>query len=79
MQDFSVALPDTSMGSSWPLLGPSPSIFSPTMDAGKLEEARMLLSGMDYNRAICQDEDGDTWVLTRLYISQKQESKYSCP
>lgn len=33
------------------------------MDMAKLEEARMLLRGMDYSRATGQDEDGDTWVL----------------
>lgn len=34
--------------------------FGSSMDANKLEEARMLLSGMDYSRATGQDEDGDT-------------------
>lgn len=33
------------------------------MDTARLEEARMLLHGMDYNQATRQDEDGDTWVL----------------
>lgn len=54
------------MSSFWPLLGPSHSpqvSFGSPMDMAKLEEARMLLRGMDYNRATGQDEDGDTWVL----------------
>lgn len=52
--------------SFWPLLGPShspPVSFGSPMDMTKLEEARMLLRGMDYSRATGQDEDGDTWVL----------------
>ena len=51
---------DPNMASSWSLLGPSQATqltFGSSMDATKLEEARMLLSGMDYSR---QDEDGDT-------------------
>lgn len=54
---------DPSMASSWSLLGPSQTTqlsFGSSMDATKLEEARMLLSGMDYSRATGQDEDGDT-------------------
>lgn len=54
---------DPSLASSWSLLGPSQAAqlsFGSSMDATKLEEARMLLSGMDYSRATRQDEDGDT-------------------
>lgn len=54
---------DPSMASSWSLLGPSLSSqlsFGSPMDATKLDEARMLLNGMDYSRATRQDEDGDT-------------------
>lgn len=53
---------DPSMTSSWSLLGPSQTtqFFGSAMDVAKLEEARMLLSGMDYSRATRQDEDGDT-------------------
>lgn len=49
--------------SSWSILGPdqTPQLsFGSSMDASKLEEARMLLRGMDYSRATGQDEDGDT-------------------
>uniref|UniRef100_A0A8C5DFG5 NFKB inhibitor delta n=1 Tax=Gouania willdenowi TaxID=441366 RepID=A0A8C5DFG5_GOUWI len=31
-----------------------------SLDASKLEEARMMLSGMDYSSTVSQDEDGDT-------------------
>lgn len=54
---------DPSMASSsWSLLNPSQTTlgFGSSMDATKLEEARMLLSTMDYSRATRQDEDGDT-------------------
>lgn len=54
---------DPNMAASWSLLGPSlPTqlTFGSTMDATKLEEARMLLQQMDYSRATRQDEDGDT-------------------
>lgn len=47
-------------------MGPSQSgqvFFGSPMDMAKLEEARMLLSQIDYSRATEQDEDGDTWVL----------------
>lgn len=52
---------DPSMSQSWPHvgLGQTTQVYG-SMDPTKLEEARMLLSGMDYNRAIRQDEDGDT-------------------
>lgn len=54
------------MSSPWSVMGPGQSdqvFFGSPMDMAKLEEARMLLSGMDYSRATGQDEDGDTWVL----------------
>lgn len=56
---------DPSMSSFWSLMGPShsPQVSFGSMDMAKLEEARMLLRGMDYSRATGQDEDGDTWVL----------------
>lgn len=57
---------DPSMSSSWSLMGPGQSgqvFFGSPMDMAKLEEARMLLSQIDYSRATEQDEDGDTWVL----------------
>ncbi|XP_035496194.2 NF-kappa-B inhibitor delta isoform X1 [Scophthalmus maximus] len=49
--------------SPWSLLGLNQTkqmCFGLSMDATKLEEARMQLSGMDYSRATGQDEDGDT-------------------
>lgn len=54
---------DQSMATSWSLLGPSQTTqlsFGSSLDANKLEEARMMLRGMDYSRATGQDEDGDT-------------------
>ncbi|KAM8735492.1 NF-kappa-B inhibitor delta isoform 1-T1 [Acanthopagrus schlegelii] len=62
---------DPSMASSWSLLGPSQTTqlsFGSSMDATKLEEARMLLSGMDYSRATRQDEDGDT--ILHIYVAK---------
>ncbi|RVE62535.1 hypothetical protein OJAV_G00158010 [Oryzias javanicus] len=59
---------DPSGSSSWELLGSSQiarHVFVPSMDAGKLEEARMLLNGMDYT---CQDEDGDT--ILHIYTAK---------
>ncbi|XP_034410108.1 NF-kappa-B inhibitor delta isoform X2 [Cyclopterus lumpus] len=59
------AVPDPGMASSWSLLGSSPTTqlsFGSSMDVTKLEQARMLLSGMDYSRATGQDEDGDTML-----------------
>ncbi|XP_047453595.1 NF-kappa-B inhibitor delta [Mugil cephalus] len=55
----------------WSLLAPSQSAqlsFGPAMDATKLEEARMLLNRMDYTRAMCQDEDGDT--ILHIYTAK---------
>lgn len=56
-----MTVPDPSMTQSWPHVGLSQTtqVYG-SMDATKLEEARMLLSGMDYSRATRQDEDGDT-------------------
>lgn len=50
------------MTSPWTPLVPSQTQlnFGSSMDATKLDEARMLVSGMDYSRAVGQDEDGDT-------------------
>ncbi|XP_040899876.1 NF-kappa-B inhibitor delta isoform X2 [Toxotes jaculatrix] len=62
---------DPSMASSWPLLSPSQTTqlsFGSSMDATKLEEARMLLNGMDYSRATGQDEDGDT--ILHIYTAK---------
>uniref|UniRef100_A0A671TXP7 NFKB inhibitor delta n=1 Tax=Sparus aurata TaxID=8175 RepID=A0A671TXP7_SPAAU len=62
---------DPSLASSWSLLGPSQAAqlsFGSSMDATKLEEARMLLSGMDYSRATRQDEDGDT--ILHIYVAK---------
>uniref|UniRef100_A0A3Q0SKB6 Uncharacterized protein n=1 Tax=Amphilophus citrinellus TaxID=61819 RepID=A0A3Q0SKB6_AMPCI len=57
--------------SSWPLLGPAQTTqltFGSTIDVTKLEEARMLLSRMDYSRTTCQDEDGDT--ILHIYTAK---------
>ncbi|XP_070691914.1 NF-kappa-B inhibitor delta [Pempheris klunzingeri] len=62
---------DPSMATSWSLLGPSQSpqlSFGSSMDATKLEEARLLLSGMDYSRATRQDEDGDN--ILHIYTAK---------
>ncbi|XP_061572589.1 NF-kappa-B inhibitor delta [Cololabis saira] len=69
-QECTMPVVDHSMA-SWSLLGPCQTTqlsFGPSMDASKLEEARMLLSGMDYSRAICQDEDGDT--ILHIYTAK---------
>ncbi|XP_041842768.1 NF-kappa-B inhibitor delta isoform X2 [Melanotaenia boesemani] len=69
--DYQMGVTDSTVVSSWPLPGPSQTtqqIFGPPMDASKLEEARMLLSGMDYCRATCQDEDGDT--ILHIYTAK---------
>lgn len=58
-----MAVGDPSIASAWSPLcfGPNSHLsFGTSMDTTKLEEARMLLSRMDYSRATCQDEDGDT-------------------
>nr|XP_046255854.1 NF-kappa-B inhibitor delta isoform X2 [Scatophagus argus] len=66
-----MAVADPSMASSWSLLGPSQSTqlsFGSSIDSTKLEEARMLLSNMDYSRATRQDEDGDT--ILHIYTAK---------
>ncbi|XP_075965300.1 NF-kappa-B inhibitor delta isoform X2 [Anarhichas minor] len=62
---------DPDMSSSWSLLGSSQTAqlsFGSSMDATKLEQARMLLNGMDYSRATGQDEDGDT--ILHIYTAK---------
>ncbi|KAM9352991.1 NF-kappa-B inhibitor delta [Symphorus nematophorus] len=69
--DCPMTVTDPSMASSWSLLAPSQSTqlsFGLSMDATKLEEARMLLNGMDYSRATRQDEDGDT--ILHIYTAK---------
>ncbi|XP_030012914.1 NF-kappa-B inhibitor delta isoform X2 [Sphaeramia orbicularis] len=65
-----LTVPDPSLGSSWPLLDSQTTqmTFGTPLDAAKLKEARMLLSGMDYSRAIGQDEDGDT--ILHIYTAK---------
>ncbi|XP_070823100.1 NF-kappa-B inhibitor delta [Chaetodon trifascialis] len=70
--ECSMTVADPSMAPSpWSLLGPSQTTqlsFGSSMDAAMLEEARMLLSGMDYSRATRQDEDGDT--ILHIYTAK---------
>ncbi|PWA33742.1 hypothetical protein CCH79_00007588, partial [Gambusia affinis] len=69
--DCSMAVPEPSVAPSWSHLSLSDNtqhIYSSSMDTLKLEEARMLLSGMDYSRATCQDEDGDT--ILHIYTAK---------
>ncbi|XP_028281437.1 NF-kappa-B inhibitor delta [Parambassis ranga] len=69
--DSMMAVGDPSIASAWsPLcLGQNSHLsFGTSMDATKLEEARMLLSRMDYSRATCQDEDGDT--ILHIYTAK---------
>ncbi|XP_035527613.1 NF-kappa-B inhibitor delta [Morone saxatilis] len=69
--DCPMTVADPNMAPSWPLLGPSQTTqlsFGSSMDATKLEEARMLLNGMDYSRATRQDEDGDT--ILHIYTAK---------
>ncbi|XP_059194721.1 NF-kappa-B inhibitor delta [Centropristis striata] len=66
-----MAVTDPSLASSWSLMGPGPTAqlsFSSQMDPTKLDEARMLLQGMDYSRATGQDEDGDT--ILHIYTAK---------
>ncbi|XP_076016927.1 NF-kappa-B inhibitor delta isoform X2 [Genypterus blacodes] len=59
------------LASSWPVLGPSQTAqlsFGSLLDTTKLAEARMMLIGMDYNRATGQDEDGDT--ILHIYTAK---------
>ncbi|XP_014324053.1 NF-kappa-B inhibitor delta [Xiphophorus maculatus] len=69
--DCSMAVPEPSVAPSWSHLSLSDNtqhIYSSSMDTLKLDEARMLLSGMDYSRATCQDEDGDT--ILHIYTAK---------
>ncbi|XP_070768747.1 NF-kappa-B inhibitor delta [Enoplosus armatus] len=70
-QECPMTAADPSMATSWSLLSPSQTVqlgFGLSMDATKLEEARMLLNGMDYSRATRQDEDGDT--ILHIYTAK---------
>ncbi|KAM4581228.1 NF-kappa-B inhibitor delta [Odontesthes bonariensis] len=69
-QSYEFPVADPNMALSWSL-GPSQTtqlIFGHSMDSNKLEEARMLLNRMDYSRATCQDEDGDT--ILHIYTAK---------
>ncbi|XP_008430657.1 NF-kappa-B inhibitor delta [Poecilia reticulata] len=69
--DCSMVVPEPNVAPSWSHLGLSDNtqhIYSSSMDSLKLDEARMLLSGMDYSRATCQDEDGDT--ILHIYTAK---------
>ncbi|XP_068995899.1 NF-kappa-B inhibitor delta [Embiotoca jacksoni] len=69
--DGPMAVVDPGRATSWSLLSSGQTTqlsFGPSMDATKLEEARMLLNGMDYSRATCQDEDGDT--ILHIYTAK---------
>uniref|UniRef100_A0A3P9N3Z1 Uncharacterized protein n=1 Tax=Poecilia reticulata TaxID=8081 RepID=A0A3P9N3Z1_POERE len=66
-----MVVPEPNVAPSWSHLGLSDNtqhIYSSSMDSLKLDEARMLLSGMDYSRATCQDEDGDT--ILHIYTAK---------
>ncbi|XP_034466720.1 NF-kappa-B inhibitor delta isoform X1 [Hippoglossus hippoglossus] len=70
-QDCQMPVADPTLASSWSPLGLSQNTqmsFGSSMDATKLEEARMLLSGMDYSRTTGQDEDGDT--ILHIYTAK---------
>ncbi|KAM3873383.1 NF-kappa-B inhibitor delta [Diretmus argenteus] len=76
IQGFEDTMPQTyevcpvtvaSPSQSW-ALGPSQTHFGSQMDAAKLEDARMLLRGMDYSRTTGQDEDGDT--ILHIYTAK---------
>ncbi|XP_062254614.1 NF-kappa-B inhibitor delta [Platichthys flesus] len=67
-QDCQMPVADPTLASSWSPLGLSQNTqmsFGSSMDAAKLEEARMLLSRMDYTG---QDEDGDT--ILHIYTAK---------
>ncbi|MED6280297.1 hypothetical protein CHARACLAT_009266 [Characodon lateralis] len=67
--DCSVAVAEPNMASSWPHIGQTTQhIYGSSMDSLKLDEARLLLSGMDYSRTTCQDEDGDT--ILHIYTAK---------
>ncbi|KAM9852131.1 NF-kappa-B inhibitor delta [Aulostomus maculatus] len=62
---------DQTMASSWSLLDSSLATqlsCGSVLDANKLEEARMMLRGMDYSRTMGQDEDGDT--ILHIYTAK---------
>lgn len=65
-QESSSMVTDPSLSSSWPVRAEMESSqsthlsFGSPVDRNKLDEARMLISGMDYGRTTEQDEDGDT-------------------
>ncbi|XP_053183248.1 NF-kappa-B inhibitor delta [Scomber japonicus] len=66
-----MTVPDQSMATTWSLRVPSQTTqlsFASSLDTNKLEEARMMLSGMDYSRATGQDEDGDT--ILHIYTAK---------
>ncbi|KAK5862459.1 hypothetical protein PBY51_017855 [Eleginops maclovinus] len=66
-----MSVADPSMASSWSVLGPGQAeqlSFGSAIDIARLEEARMLLNGMDYSRATGQDEDGDT--ILHIYTAK---------
>ncbi|XP_058504354.1 NF-kappa-B inhibitor delta [Solea solea] len=70
-QDCQMTATDPSLASSWSLLCPGQTTavtFGSSLDAARLEEARMLLRGMDYGRATGQDEDGDT--ILHIYTAK---------
>ncbi|XP_056141919.1 NF-kappa-B inhibitor delta isoform X2 [Lampris incognitus] len=62
--DPSLSASGTALGS---ILTPQLS-FGLQMDPAKLEEARMFLQGMDYNKTTSQDEDGDT--ILHIYTAK---------
>ncbi|XP_034030949.1 NF-kappa-B inhibitor delta isoform X2 [Thalassophryne amazonica] len=69
--DYPVTMSDPSLASAWPPLGAGHSAqlsVGTPLDVAKLEEARMLLRGMDYNRTTGQDEDGDT--ILHIYTAK---------
>ncbi|XP_068179544.1 NF-kappa-B inhibitor delta isoform X2 [Antennarius striatus] len=69
--DNPLAVTDLCMASSWSLLAPIQTAqqgFGSPMDVSKLEEARMLVRGMDQSRATRQDEDGDT--ILHIYAAK---------
>lgn len=65
---------DPSLSSSWPVRAEMESSqsthlsFGSPVDRNKLDEARMLISGMDYGRTTEQDEDGDT--ILHIYTAK---------
>ncbi|KAM4600960.1 NF-kappa-B inhibitor delta [Polymixia lowei] len=64
-------MPDPSLTSSWTSMGLSrtPQLgFGMQLDPTKLEQARMFLRAMDYNRTTGQDEDGDT--ILHIYTAK---------